>query len=197
MDVLNQGKPDVASYHRELRRKSQDRIKVSNPTDEDFIVYWEKYGWRVRAHSTATFPRYIALNYVKHFLDHVKLDWSRIAADQEDAKRLAQGKELLTKYDGPSSRYQFEMQWINRNYNEEEWIKKIWLGVVEEYGQEMVTEEHAEKKPTYESILDSLSNLKAPEVVVTGVVTGAIPEPPKQPVRFKTTKEKAVKEVEE
>jgi hypothetical protein len=57
--------------HRELERRSQDRLKVLNPTKQDHVVVWDGFVHKVPAGGDAIFPRYIAEKYMREATDRL------------------------------------------------------------------------------------------------------------------------------
>ena len=120
-------KPSI--IHKELERRSQDRIKVANPTSEDYEVIWDGYAFTVPANGTAIHPRYIAEKYVKEMTEKVITDMADSKIDEINEQREKEGKEKMTA----QQREIKELRTSNkalRDYLED----KLDLGVVEEYG---------------------------------------------------------------
>lgn len=152
-------KPSI--IHRELERRSQDRLRVANPTSEDYEVIWDGYVFKVAANETAVFPRYIADKYTREMTDRIITDMADSKMDEANDKREGEGKEKMT----PQQREVKELRTSNealRDYLK----KKLLLGVVEEHGVGVQKAKGELAKPKLDrrlqTELDDL--LKEPEV---------------------------------
>src|SRR5437879_1623530 len=96
-DIFNTGpqysQQQIANLQ-ELERRSNDRIRVYNPTADDYVVYWGGAGFRVpnrnkdlgHGNGQAVVMRYVAENYVKHMADKI-LGQRMVAAILAENKR--------------------------------------------------------------------------------------------------------------
>lgn len=124
-------KPSGTFIKRELERKSQDRIRVHNPTSEDYVIYWDSRGFTVKAGMDAIFPRYLAEAYIKYMADHILVSKLDEITQSENNKRSAQGQPELD----PQQRERLETKWRSDNPAlRMTVIKQLWKGIEERYG---------------------------------------------------------------
>lgn len=144
---------------KELERKSQDSVKVYNPTPSDFEVKWNGYIWRFPNKSVDSgfglgcviVPRYIANHYVKHMTDALIL--------KESEKVLSAARK---KYTGNNWNQEEERLALRTNNPSlvEKYARILFKGKVKDFGMDrpIVEEEKpsATDKPIHLSILDKL-----------------------------------------
>lgn len=129
---------------RELERKSQDSVKIYNPTMSDFEFKWNGYLWHCPAKvkdegfgmGCMIVPRYIATHYVRHMTDKLIL--------KESEKMLEVAKK---KYTGTNWAQEEERQALRTNNPTliEKYARILWRGKVRDYGMDrpIVEEEKA------------------------------------------------------
>jgi len=144
---------------RELERKSQDTIKVYNPTSSDFEVKWNGYLWRFVGKGTDTgsgmgctiVPRYIANHYIRNMCD--------VLINKESEKVLSAAKK---KYTGNNWNQEEERLALRTNNPTliEKYTRILWKGKMKDYGMDrpIVEEEKpsATDKAMHLSIIDKL-----------------------------------------
>lgn len=178
---LEQMSPQQVATHREMERKSNDRIRIYNPTDEDFAVWNNGLKWIIPNKSRDVgygdgqyvCPRYIANTYLTHMTDHILTKQMDEAADLENEKRREKGQPEMTKYAGGDLE-RFQMSWrIDDPAKRQPIMREIWLGVEEEYGIDEAVEEQKvrDERPSDEKFIESLDFpvRKAPEMPKNGV----------------------------
>lgn len=125
---------------REIERRSQDLIRVLNPTQEDFFLLWNRVRFKVPAIThdeghglgQAILPRYLAVNYVKAMVDKILSEAVVKLTKAENERRVKNGMAEMDKH---SQQPAFEGQYkINDPSKRSKVIQKIWLGVEQEYG---------------------------------------------------------------
>lgn len=137
--------------HMELYKKTQDIIRVHNPTSEDFIVYNDRMvtneQWVIpnkdrdmgAGKGNFDVPRYIARRYLDHMgkqliQEKSKREWEKIKGQYRADERGEMEGRLAIKMNDLS-----------------EWKKitpKLWLGVVQRYtGGNMPAVQEVERKP--------------------------------------------------
>lgn len=129
------------AWHNEQRRRSQDLIRVKNPTDKDFILIYEnerfiipnKYKDIGYGPGMRVMQRYLAERYTKKIVDQLIFG----EADQ----KLEATKEKLTKRGATDIEYNANMEMMNvkgmRSDNPEvrrPFEDDIWMGIEEEFG---------------------------------------------------------------
>lgn len=153
-----------SAIHREMYRKSLDKIRVYNPTEQDHVVVWDGFkhvipskhkdmGW---GKGERVVDRYIAEKYCR---------------DMKNKLIYEQGEEFVEKLieratEDMRIKYQTDPYEKQRLYNQapsindEKLIKKIydtlWLGVEEKFGIDEIVEENdgiEDNRPVEERIL--------------------------------------------
>lgn len=127
------------AWHREMRRRSNDVIRVSNPTNEDFVVQWDYNYHRIPANSTADVPRYIATKYCRDMKDKIINDQNQKKHDEELKERRKSGfPDFKNKYEENQETYERQDYVRTNNYTvSAEIYDKLWVGVVYEFGKDL------------------------------------------------------------
>lgn len=176
------------SWHREQRRKSQDLIRVLNPTQQDYILLWdqEKFivpsqekdmGW---GKGMRVMQRYLAEKYVREMKD-------KLILQKQDAK-LAEIKEKLEKSGAADVSFNANMQLstvqgVRSDVPEiiEKYYEMLWLGVEEEFGMDDMSQIQSDGQvPTTSErdVMDKFANKKyqkPEEVQVSAPITEEVP----------------------
>lgn len=139
-----------AATLKELQRRANDRIRVYNPTDDDFLVRWDGVAFRVpgkdkdngQGAGQAVQPRYIAENYTKKMIDKILGERLFAHIKMEIERRLKSGLSTAPHDDW---RLGYEAQYRIDNEAARTALRPIvWLGIEEEYG---LNEDIIEDKP--------------------------------------------------
>jgi len=164
----------------EMQRRSNDRIRVYNPTDTDFKVAYDTAGaggiWTIPARTKDNgfgpgqnvLPRYIAVNYVKHMTDKIIGERGVEALRKVNADRVAKGMRPLDRWEGtPESQDLVLGQYRTDNMDERRKIASIlWVGVEEEFAAnqpaEVKLENNLDPRGMDEKILDSMNRTAKP-----------------------------------
>jgi hypothetical protein len=77
--------------HRELQRKSLDRIQVNNPTNTDFITYWDGFPYVVPAKGSLVEKRYITEKYLIEMAQKLLIEEADTAVKTENERRVNKG----------------------------------------------------------------------------------------------------------
>jgi hypothetical protein len=170
-DLFGMETEDQVKYKKELERSSKDRIRVYNPTNEDFDVYNDGYRWTVPGKNKDSgfgagqqvFPRYLAVSFVTKICDKIFYDKMDEAVKTENERRVKAGLARMTKWE---EQMPFEIQFSTITTENKEKRKQImsmmWLGIEEEYGADMVKEQAAQpKQESDDDFLRKLSSRKA------------------------------------
>ena len=162
------------AWHKEQRRRSQDLIRVYNPTNQDYVLVWEDQKFIIPSKDSdkgwgkgmRVMQRYLAQKYTKEIVD-------KIIFEQSD-KELLKRKEALTARGDvdPTFSANVQLQYSGRSDNpklREPLEDEIWMGIEEEFG---VDQEFVEIKPeapmTMKDPFERLSAKKyQPEKLVT------------------------------
>lgn len=137
---------------RELERRSNDEIKIYNPTDRDYFIRYSGYNWKVPAQKELIVPRYIANHYIKHMTDALILQESDALVEREKKK-----------YRGnfwPAEEERIALRTNNADLRKK-YIKQLWLGIVRKFGMDEIPSEEQGKSedrmtPQDEQILEEL-----------------------------------------
>ncbi len=174
MDPFGQSEDDQKqaikdqAWRDEQVRRSNDIVRVYNPTEEDFVVVWEGFRHKVPAKGTLDTVRYIAETYMRDM--HVKL------VNEENQKK---GEEMLAKR-SKSGAQPFESKW---HENQEIWNKLpktddrelkaknydiLLVGMVKEFGKDDIPTRSGnvplDLRSDDEKILESLRNKRVTEL---------------------------------
>lgn len=197
--------PKQTAHKKELSRRSQDRIRVYNPTDADHVTFWARAqdggGFRVPAKDKdagfgkgqAILPRYVAAKYVVEMGE--KLQGLEVveATKAENERRIKTGAAIMTPW---QEQEVFESRFkVNQKKDLPALIKTLWLGVEQEYAaEEGLVDEAAfkDQRTDYEKVLDDLNRPAQPRVDAP-----QMPQEALEPVKDTSTKSSKDKLVEE
>ncbi len=186
-DILQpQQNTQQAATLREMSRKANDRIRLANPTEQDFIVRWDGMSFTIpnrnkdvgQGKGQLVVARYIAMNYIKHMTDKMLGENLLKAITEENRKRTDSGMKEIAIDD--KERFQYESRYRTDNPDSRKAIiKLLWLGVDEEYGMDMPEEVERTRDPrnTDEQILEELDKpyQPTPEAVSTQTSEASLP----------------------
>ncbi len=161
---------------REKERRSNDQIRVKNPTQTDYKVRWDSDKvWIVPGRNKdagygkgeAVLPRYVAEKYMK--------EMTTMLIYKESDKKIAPLKE--SKKGDPNVHWPaFEERQALRTNNPkliDKHMSKLYLGVEKEFGRDMIEPEEYEtkkvdKRPVHEQVMADIQNAKVerPEQVM-------------------------------
>lgn len=146
------------AYKRELYRRSLDKIRVANPTSEDYVVDWDGFKHRIKANSEETVDRYIAEKYVREMKDKLINEMQDSHVKSLKEKMEGQGKADVVWNANEEARRSNKFRTDDPELIKE-FYGKLWLGVVEKYGQDVeATDEVAkyDQRPVEQQVLDNL-----------------------------------------
>ena len=170
MDDLNFGQKPITpveeAWHNAQRRKQYDIIRICNPTDKDFYVEYDtNQHQRVPALCTIDVPRHIAFRYIHHMKDSIINDMAQKMHDEFITERRLKG---LPDYKDKAAENAetYETASYPKTNDEKlmaEIIGKLWVGIVAEYGRDILppevsTSTGVDQTPTVDRILESFSN---------------------------------------
>lgn len=121
-------------WHQDQRRRSQDTIRVSNPTNADFYVEWENLKHRVPTNGTVDFPRYLAQKYVRDMTVQIINQLGEQEGQEMIKKAAKNNPEILhDKY------LENKAVWdkVPRTDNPQlmaKYYDELWVGLVHEFG---------------------------------------------------------------
>lgn len=144
---------------RELERRSNDSVKVFNPTLEEFRFKYNNYEWHVPSKAVdegfgmgcMIAPRYIASHYIKKMCDFL--------INRESEKMVSSAKKKYSGNDWAREEERIALR-TNNPLLIEKYARILWKGKVRDYGLDRPTvEEQTEQhndKPIHLNILDKL-----------------------------------------
>jgi len=123
---------------REAERKSNDEIKVHNPTDQDYYVKEGGYNWKVPAQGDLICTRHLAMMYITHMIDKMILDESKEIV--EKARK---------KYNGPFWPAEEERIALRTNNPDlrKKYLPQLWKGVVRKFGLDEMPKDETGNAP--------------------------------------------------
>lgn len=146
------------AWHNEMRRKSQDMIRVFNPTNEDYTLVWDEGGASARFTVPSQYKdlgwgpgmrvmqRYLARKFTKEIVDKMIL--------RKQDEKLTQLKDKLEKQGATDIAYNANMQLMSDSRlrsdlpSVREPIEdQVWLGTEEEFGVDIDSVPIVEEKP--------------------------------------------------
>lgn len=128
--------PKIEKIRRELHRKSLDSIIVKNPTNEDITVIWDKFRHVVPANSERSFPRYIAMKYIREVTDKLIYQKEEDHVAEQNKKRLKRGNPPLTAQEREQQALQYGIHLRNEELRKEI-FNTLYGGISEEYGVDL------------------------------------------------------------
>ncbi|OGU80424.1 MAG: hypothetical protein A2W11_00725 [Ignavibacteria bacterium RBG_16_35_7] len=193
--------------HRELYRRSQDSIRVYNPTDKDYLVDWDGHKHRIPnknrndgwGQGMRILPRYIAEKYCREMknqlineLNEKKLQDIKNKLEKSGATDVLYNANLLMER---SHDFRTDNQDLIRKYYE-----ILWLGIEEEFGLDqetkLLSEESQITVPAEEEILKKMANKKyIPETILTNENIDTSGQPSSKYPINKNRKDNLIKEV--
>ncbi len=151
----------------EMKRVSQDEIKIKNPLNIPYTVYWDGYGHTVSTNEERVFPRYLAMKFMNEIIDLVLTFRSEKYIYEINKKRLEKGFSKLTAEERLQIEISPDFKISDKNLRRP-WVKSIWLGVTREYGREEVLPERRNNEVDHrspdEQIIDELSTTSEGDV---------------------------------
>ena len=149
---MQQNQQKSESIKREMYARSFDTIRVHNPTNTDFVEWYDKYGDSRQKYTVPhrakniglgagnnDLPRYLAERYAEKMIIHLI-----------NKKSHEEWEEVKKNY-RVDERSGYEEKYALRTNNRELWkeyFPKLWLGVIEKYGgEELPDPQEPQKKP--------------------------------------------------
>lgn len=146
--------------HRELQRRSLDKIRINNPFDDDRTTFWDGFPHVVKAHSYAIKERYIADKWLREQAKRIITERADNAIKDENKRRVDRGMSPMDHTMKTGEQMGFEGKfYAGWNTTQVEVIKEYGLygGIAEEYGMDYVPGyEEPQKASPMTTLLDSL-----------------------------------------
>ena len=124
--------------HRELLRKSFDKIRVNNPFAEDIVCRWDGFPHVIPAKGYAIKERYIAEKYLRETAKRFLVQKNDRLRNEENERRIAKGVGKMNRWQEEQT---FESDlYANWPQKQIQAIKELGLygGIAEEYGMDRV-----------------------------------------------------------
>ena len=184
-----------STYVKELERRSNDLLRVYNPTDEDYVITWDKREgaklFRAKAKEESVFIRYIAEKYLKEMFNKIITDKADKAVREENERRAEKGMEEMSKW---KDQFKFESRFYSPDSEEAKKLLAIlYVGIDTEYGIDRespsVEETVDDSKPIFKQAMDTVQAEKDAQAPVTTPKTTdepdttPSPKPPQKPLQ--------------
>lgn len=164
--------------HRELVRKSFDKIKVINPFDKPYSTVWDGFHHVVPAKSFAILDRFLAEKWLEEQCKRIITEGADNAVKAENQRRIKNGMAIMDKTRKTGEQYEFETPfYANWTANFNTIIKEYGLygGIAQEYGMEYVPQVAPQDNRIVGSIIDELEKTPepikyAPQPIQTGSI---------------------------
>lgn len=158
------------AWHQEQQRKKNDIIRVYNPTDEDFIVEYDRANgtkkFRVPAKQETPLIRYIAKKYIKKMYEKIITDKIQNAIIEENESRIEKGMAELDKTAKTSEQLRFESNIKSKIESTEgkKIMATLWLGIEQEFGIDREPEvqpvDDTDNRNAFDKMFDDLETKK-------------------------------------
>lgn len=127
-----------------MARRSQDRILVHNPTDEDYTIRFDSIGFIIPSRNKdsghglgrAVVLRYVAENYRTQMIDLILTVKMDTAVRVENERRASLGQAPMTKFIGGEEPQFTQTLRTDNKEARRKLIPIVWLGLAERYGTE-------------------------------------------------------------
>lgn len=144
----------IERVKRELVRRANDKLKVYNPTDKDFVSSWDGFAYTVKAKAETELLRYMAQHYMKHMIDHLIGLENLEKVKAENDKRLKSGQKIMD----PQEREVFDLRGNDENLRRK-YMAVVYKGLTEHYGATTLATQKAavaDMRPLDERLLDEI-----------------------------------------
>jgi len=148
----------------ELERRSQDLLRVHNPTDKDYVIEWDRKNgtklFRVRANDDSVLIRYIAEKYIREMYEHLIISEADKAVVERNEKRIEKGLDAMNKF---KEQERFETPLLNKSTKEQtDILATLYVGVENEYGIDHELQESVEDNipQTFDDVLKGVQESK-------------------------------------
>lgn len=167
-----------SAWHKEQERKSNDIIRVYNPTDQDYVIEWDRANgtklFRVPAKQEVPLVRYIANRYVKQMYHKILREKTQQAIIDENESRVNKGMAEMGKNVKSGEQLKFETTFVNEIQNKEgaQLISTLWVGVEQEFGIDSgpiagAEPEMADNRSLFQKTLEDIQDRRVGEIKQT------------------------------
>ena len=169
--------------HKELERRSNDRVIIRNPTNQDFPLTYNNLVHTVPSvdkdlgfgPGSLEVSRYLGMHYLKHMTDKIMMDRIDVAVRAENKRREGAGMPRLTHWE---ERKPFEDAIAKPQDPKQraEVMKALYGGVVKEFGRGDVSKgEIVEREPVHETASDFMSSIDNSPSTLSDIVEDTEP----------------------
>lgn len=162
------------AWHKEQRRRSQDLIRVQNPTDQDYTLIWEDQKFIVPGQQSdkgwgkgmRVMQRYLAQKFTKEIVDKMLIEKFDKVLEERKAKLQSRGDV------DPVYNANIQLQYQGRTDDtktREPLEDMVWMGIEEEFGVDVQSAEVTEEKPM--QMADPFERLKDKKYKPEGLIT--------------------------
>ncbi len=164
---------DQIASLKEMARQANDRLRVYNPTDDDYYVAWDLAGSGGRflvpsknkdvgyGAGQAVHARYICFKYFKEMSNKILGERLKDAIEKENNDRMAKGFKAMDKSFDSQEELRFSGPYLVNNSDRlQELLPVLILGVEEEYGLDTQPVQKTEAQINWDKI-NSLVNRPA------------------------------------
>ena len=169
--------PDVkkSSYQQDLERRSNDLLRIYNPTDERYRVEWDRKNgtklFPIEAKSEAVWPRYIAEKDIREMFNKMGGADADGAGRKENERRIKVGMAAMDKTLKTGEQEQFESKfYMGNDTKAKEIIALLYMGIETEFGVDTARVDEAveqDARPAFEKAMEAVQEEKDSGVVTT------------------------------
>ncbi len=161
-DLLQQETPEqqrrkqqLQEAVRELKRRSQDRIKAYNPTNKDFVVVFDGYRNVFEAKQDTVVPRHLYDRYRDKMVVHQITRENEERVAEENKRRVGAGQKSMDHQE----RELFDFR-TNDPVHIRKYMPALFRGVVKEYGKDdvpdKIEQKPADPRPVFDQIAEEV-----------------------------------------
>lgn len=156
--------------HREMQRRSLDKIRINNPFDFDAVVVWDGFQHIIPRQSYAVKERYIAEKYLREMAERIITEGADLAAVKENERRVKSGMSEMDKSMRTNEKVTFDTPfYANWGVTKINTIKQynLYGGIVEEFGMQFLPTEipQMNQPDPNKGLIDQLDIVQQPSPV--------------------------------
>lgn len=152
-----------SSYIMEMERRANDLLRVYNPTNEDYVVEWDRKNgtklFRVSAKQEEVLPRYIAEKFIKEMYTHILTDGIEKRIIKTNQERIAKGMQAMNRWD-EQLRFEVEQQ-MTVEKEAGKIVATLYVGLEREYGIDTAPQAQEQPKDDKSAFERALQDVQA------------------------------------
>jgi hypothetical protein len=162
-----------SSYQQDLERRSNDLLRVYNPTNERYVVEWDRKNgtklFPIESKTEEVFIRYIAEKYIREMFDKIIIEDADKAVRKENQRRIKAGMAEMDKTLKTGEQEQFESKfYVGNDQRAKEIVALLYVGLETEFGVDRVYEqEEKDERPVFEKAMETVQEEKDTGVTPT------------------------------